>query len=400
MKFLYSALLLPLGVWAAPAEVDERHNTAAGPSENADISPRSAGKFQWQFYKSCTEDNKNQIRQAFDESKWLSDALASWVPTQAFQSAFDAYMGADSSYNGNFLGWWNFRKVIQSDITRQNTLYSGKAIQNSNLYIYCNEDSRWSTGCKHNETHAILAYEEDSSITSNFYITFCPPFYTQYGWLTPLSTILQQIRRGQFNKGVINPLGLAQAGTMLHEMFHMGNIVSQPRTNDLAYGAEDVWNLAKTGGAAKAYNNADSFTFAALAVFAQQQFGLADPPVPAAFYTGGASGQANEVAITHSLTDQVIAIAADEPKPLGVAAAGSFDVDTDYWEVQSFGPYSTLSTQPIPTSTSALPVALTNMPATTYTIPASIANPYATLPDVTQLSDSQPIAPTPAPAPK
>ena len=75
------------------------------PSTPAKIEPvdlKFGSKFQWQIYKSCPDDHRRIINEAWADSKDLSDALASYKSKADFQPAIDMYMGDRSTYT-NFL---------------------------------------------------------------------------------------------------------------------------------------------------------------------------------------------------------------------------------------------------------------------------------------------------------
>lgn len=60
--------------------------------------------FQWQIYKSCSQENKDAIFRAWEDSKRFADALNSWKPKEAFQPAMDMWMGSRSTYS-NLMGF-------------------------------------------------------------------------------------------------------------------------------------------------------------------------------------------------------------------------------------------------------------------------------------------------------
>jgi len=73
-----------------------------------------------------------------------------------------------------------------------------------------------------------------------------------------------------------------QGYTFLHESYHYGGSVSQPRTADYCYGAAGCWEMAADVGKSTGwtYQTADSYTLEATAIYAQQYFGTPHPPVP------------------------------------------------------------------------------------------------------------------------
>jgi hypothetical protein len=70
-------------------------------------------KFQWQIYKSCPDENRNAVNKAWEDSKRLSDAFASWVPKADYQAAMDMYMGDRNTFRDVFHDF-DFQEQIQS----------------------------------------------------------------------------------------------------------------------------------------------------------------------------------------------------------------------------------------------------------------------------------------------
>ena len=72
-------------------------------------------KFQWQIYKSCPDDQRKRVIEAWADSKELSDALASYRLKGDFQPAMDMYMGDRSTYDNYFRDPpWDFPLQIRS----------------------------------------------------------------------------------------------------------------------------------------------------------------------------------------------------------------------------------------------------------------------------------------------
>lgn len=90
--------LLPIGAFAFPAPQTE--NTVG-----------QAAKFQWQFYKSCSQENKDAIIKAWEDSKRFADALNSWKPKEDYQAAMEMWMGDRCTYSD--LTGFNFPRQIQ-----------------------------------------------------------------------------------------------------------------------------------------------------------------------------------------------------------------------------------------------------------------------------------------------
>ena len=222
MNFSYTtALLLLLTCALAHVKRDDPPGSVLPtPAELPSYSPTASltaatlsTKFSWQIYKACPDTNRAVIKTAWADSRELSDALASWIPKKAYQPAMDMYMGTRSTYTDFGNPPFNFPLQIQSTsifsipmtraidlissidtIKRQQGLYEGKSeYGNANLWVYCNEDSFWWHHCS-DSTEAIVAYESEDWYFNNWYITFCPQFYS------PLHTQDFQTRKAQLLK--------------------------------------------------------------------------------------------------------------------------------------------------------------------------------------------------------
>ena len=206
MKFLCTAALFFL-LTCAQAHVkrdDPPGSVLPTPTELPSYSPTASltaatlsSNFQWQIYKKCPDTNRAIINSAWADSRELSDALASWIPNKSYQPAMDMYMGTRSTYTDLGDPPFNFPLQIQSEsicsiptiyaidllspidtIKRQQGLYEGKSdYGNANLWVYCNEDSFWFHHCS-DSTEAIVAYESEGWYFNNWYITFCPQFFS------------------------------------------------------------------------------------------------------------------------------------------------------------------------------------------------------------------------------
>ena len=101
--------LPPGSVLPTPAELPSYSPTAKA-------SPLTLGsKFQWQIYKSCSDENRAAITEAWADSKEMSDALASYKLKADYQPAMDMYMGDRNTYQNYFRDPpWDFPAQIQS----------------------------------------------------------------------------------------------------------------------------------------------------------------------------------------------------------------------------------------------------------------------------------------------
>lgn len=151
---------------------------------------------------------------------------------------------------------------------------------NANLWVYCNEDSFWFSGCKKSNTGAVVAYEQEDAYFNNWYITFCPIFYDEG---QPLDDVFKRIREKQWDANVMenyDELPLNQAHTFFHETMHLTRLTVEKYVDDAAYGAENVYKLAHERNADISTFNADSWAYTALAILAQNEFKLEHPPYP------------------------------------------------------------------------------------------------------------------------
>ena len=251
-------------------------------------------------------------------------------------------------------------------------MYEGKSeTGNANLWVYCNEDSFWFGHCTKgdNPTRAIIAYEYEDNFFNNWYITFCPQFYNS-SWTIPFQTMKKDLQNSNPTSGAMEsyegPPG-TQGYTFFHETMHMSQLVTSPQAVDKAYGAKDVYDLARNSNTDAAVYNADSWSMVALAIWAQKIFNLADPPKPEEYLTPAQTEPANE----NEMFDTIyIDSAGVVPQGASAVPAGQdYFVDTTLWEIQdpAGGPPPP---QPSPSTVSSAPP--------TSTISATPPPAYAT----------------------
>lgn len=220
----------------------------------------------------------------------------------------------------------------QSDTARRSRgLYDGVSeYGDAYLWVYCNEASRWFKHCKE-DTGAILAWEDEDIFFNNWYITICPAFYNPR-WAVPFNTIIDRIRNGGDDPSIMESWEDSQAATIFHETMHMSQLVTSPEADDNAYGAEEVYDLARTHNTDGAVYNADSWTMAANAILAQQMFKLQDPPHPKNRAPKGATtGKTRD---GPRLRTVVLKDTGIVPEGAGPREQGKpFNVDLSLWEV-------------------------------------------------------------------
>ena len=125
---------------------------------------------------------------------------------------------------------------------------------------------------------------------------------------------------------------LTQGATFFHETMHMSQLVTSPQTLDKAYGPKDCYDLAKNRNTDVAVYNADSWTFVALAIWAEKTFNLTNPPQPREYAAPAQTEPTDESEI-----DDVIYIDSAAVVPQGaspVPAGQDYFVDTTLWEIQ------------------------------------------------------------------
>ena len=139
---------------------------------------------------------------------------------------------------------------------------------------------------------------------------------------------------------------------------HLSQLVTSPQAVDYAYGPEAVYDLARSSNTDRAVYNADSWTLAASAILAQQEFSLADPPLPYKYTPEGASAANDGILLE---TFQVESDGNFVPEGAGDRAPNTpFYVDESLWEVIVGGsppePSPEPSPEPIPEPEPAPPV--------------------------------------------
>ena len=99
-----------------PGSVDPTPAELPSYSPTASIAPLTlSSKFQWQIYKSCPDESRAAITQAWADSKEMSDALASYKLKADYQPAMDMYMVTRSTYQKYFRDPpWDFPAQISS----------------------------------------------------------------------------------------------------------------------------------------------------------------------------------------------------------------------------------------------------------------------------------------------
>jgi hypothetical protein len=220
---------------------------------------------------------------------------------------------------------------------------------NANLWVYCNEDSKWWSHCKEDETSAVLAYEQEDAFFNNWYITFCPAFYNPK-WNNPLDKIIRAIKERNLDPKVMENWYGAQGATFFHETIHMSQLVSSPQAGDSAYGPKLAYELARNRNTDAAVYNADSWTMTAQAIFAQQEMNLDSPPYPIDYPPQGVTpGNAVDIANQRYLQSVVENVTDFVPEGAGDNPTKPYNVNPDFWEVYGASPPPPPPPPPAPT---------------------------------------------------
>ena len=266
--------------------------------------------------------------------------------------------------------------IFLATIQKHQGLFEGKSSTGTaNLWVYCNEDSFWFSGCTKGDDPpvAIIAYEQESNFWNNWYITFCPQFYSS-SYEIPFQQKISELKEANPNSNEMEsyygPPG-TQAAIFFHETMHMSQLVTAPQAVDKVYGPLGAYNLAKNKNIETSLYNADSWTITALAIWAQQTFSLTSPPQPAEILNPSPPPPANEPSDEDVYPDVIyVDAAAVVPQGASAVPGGSpYFVDTTLWEIQNPAggpppPQSALSTIPaapptsVPLPTSVLPTAV------------------------------------------
>jgi hypothetical protein len=133
-------------------------------------------------------------------------------------------------------------------------------------------------GCTNNPNTLAYTWEDIGYIVSWHYVVFCPRFFADD--VVSLATQTQNANNNPGMQTVMDYWKPVRARTMFHETYHWQYTVSIPRALDYGYTPQQVVALAANNDP-NAVQNAESYAQAALAIYIQNQWGLAQPPQPA-----------------------------------------------------------------------------------------------------------------------
>lgn len=236
------------------------------------------------YLYACSNEQGAAIKEAWAEAGTLADAHAEWrPPARRFEGKWQAaqamYLGSDSKNDDPWLGVG----PLKQNINRQQAIHH-HAPRWTYGYFYCDENQvpkkkkpreRLCDGETRTVTFSDLGWIWDAH-----YVVFCPPFFGNE--LSSLAQLTQRAIVVPELQTVIDPWQATRAHDVFHETYHWYRTVSRPpcdREPEI-YTPRKVVALARTENTKGAMRNAESFAFAALAMYVQQTFKLPSPPVP------------------------------------------------------------------------------------------------------------------------
>ncbi|KAH7466503.1 hypothetical protein FOMA001_g15942 [Fusarium oxysporum f. sp. matthiolae] len=245
-----------------------------GDSDKSEVHDASLGVYM----EGCTSDQQKLVAEAWKDAGDVAQVHHQWSPKGKWQDATTMYLGKESMNGHGLFGrpgpeWYT--------IDRQHSIHFsgfGKHPRWTYAYLYCDEGKIIKDDGLCKEHPGLNAYTWDSIGTfwTNHYVVFCPRWFTK-----KLSNvdILVELGRDKAKQKYINPWKDSRARTMYHETFHWERTVSDPKCLDYAYAPDKVVERAETG-TENAILNAENFALAGFAIYAQDQFGLKEPPIP------------------------------------------------------------------------------------------------------------------------
>jgi hypothetical protein len=78
-------------------------------------------------------------------------------------------------------------------------------------------------------------------------VVFCPSFFL-HQFVPTLASKISQFQNNKKEQKKMENFQMTQVPLMLHETWHFKNLVSSPITDDYAYKAQPVWDMAKNKG--------------------------------------------------------------------------------------------------------------------------------------------------------
>jgi hypothetical protein len=186
----------------------------------------------------CDAGKKLKITNAWDEANLLAKAQTTFKFGYNYDIPHTQWLGKSWNDESSWIPWrYNYRKLIGDNFGRLGKVFSDNAQSGENIYWYCYD---YYNQC----TEGVQAYSWDSLgiIWSDHYTVFCQPFYDDR------ETLGEQIAKyvnNEHQQKVMENFHLNRGQIMFHEVWHYKGLVSSPRTDDYAYQAQPVWDLAK-----------------------------------------------------------------------------------------------------------------------------------------------------------
>ncbi|KUJ22302.1 uncharacterized protein LY89DRAFT_293192 [Mollisia scopiformis] len=204
------------------------------------------------------------------------NAQTTFVPGYNYDIPHTQWLGKD--WNSD-IWWgpfeWNYREIIANNFGRLRKVFSDDPPSGEYIYWYCWD---YANQC----APGTVAYSWSTtwiSLWRNHYTVFC-------NIALKFETLSKQIGRAAWSidqQRIMENFQTNAGQVMFHEIWHY-TMVSQPRTDDYAYRAEEVWDLALKQGTDYSYVNADSYALDAIAIYVQQYFSNSMSPVPRRVY--------------------------------------------------------------------------------------------------------------------
>lgn len=176
-------------------------------------------------------------------------------------------------------------------------------------YFYCDESKLPTKYQKPKpecgESTTAYTFDDLGTIWSAHYVVFCPTFFGDR-----MASLAQRVQEGKNSpslQGVMNPWRAARARSLFHETYHWGTTVSRPKCNRRpeVYQPKDVVDLATNENTNGAKINAESWAQAAMAMYLQQTFNLASPPVPKEYAPANIQNDSSVMAIDNGDLEEI-----------------------------------------------------------------------------------------------
>jgi len=233
-------------------------------------------KDHWEhkIHKTCDAGQRQMIIDAIAEAGYLANALKAWKPGGAYQNSLDKYMGDGT--NGAQ------KKAVQATIDRQFNLHQAINPAGISIEVYCDEKTHRVSQDLCYRSPNTAAYSWETARTGGqmtHFVVLCPIFFRQ----KTLGAMLEQARKYTRTRETIHAVYRSTGSIWMHETFHWGYTVTDPRAEDSfkgkqVYGPSAVAAFAKEQGAKESVKIADSWTIAALSNMMMQSYGLKKPP--------------------------------------------------------------------------------------------------------------------------